>query len=75
MQKADPLEKTPMLGKTEGKTRRKWQKLNSLDSITDLMDMNLRKLQEIVEDRGTWHSAVHGVIKSWTELSDTAQLN
>ena len=54
MQRADSLEKTLMLGKTEGKRRRGWQRMSWLDSITDSMDMNLSKLQEIVEDRGAW---------------------
>ena len=67
--RADSLEKTLMLGKIEGKRRRGWQSLRSLDSITNLMDMNLSKLQEIVEDRGAWCAAVHRVTKSWTRLS------
>ena len=54
MQKADSLEKTLMLGKTEGKRRKRCQRMKWLDSITDSMDMNLSKLQEIVEDRGAW---------------------
>ena len=66
MQRADSLEKTLMLGKTEGKSRRQRQRMRWLDSITDSMDMNLSKLREIVEDRGVWHAAVHGVTKSWT---------
>ena len=58
-----------MLGKIEGRRRRGWQSLRSLDSITDLMDMNLSKLEEMVEDKEDWHAAVHGVSKSWTRLS------
>ena len=59
-----------MLGKTEGKRRRGWQRMRELDSITNSMEMNLSKLQETVEDRGDWHAAVHRVTKSWTQLSD-----
>ena len=55
-----------MLGKIEGKRRRGWQRLRRLDSISDSMDMNLSKLREIVEDRGAWRAAVHGVSKSRT---------
>ena len=54
-----------MLGKSEG-SRRRWQRIRWLDTITDSIDMNLSKLQEIVEDRGARHAAVHGVSKSWT---------
>ena len=63
MQKADSLEKTLMLGKTEGK-RRKQQRMRWLDSITDSMDMNVSKLWETVYDRGAWLAIVHGITKS-----------
>ena len=66
MQRANLLEKTLMLGKIECKRRRGQQSMRWLDSITDSMNMNLSKLQEIVEDRGAWHATVHGVTKSLT---------
>ena len=66
VQRADSLEKTLMLGKIDGKKRRERQRMRWLDSITGSVDINLSKLQEIVEDRGAWHAAVHGVTKSWT---------
>ena len=75
MQGADSLEKTLMLGKTEGRRRRAQQRIKWLYSITDSMDMNLSKLLEIVKDRGVWCVAVLGVTKSWTglKLLSTAQ--
>ena len=70
MQTADSSEKTLILRKIEGKRRREQQKMRWLDSITDLMDMSLNKLQEIVKERGAWHASVSGVSKSWTQLSN-----
>ena len=70
MWRADSLEKTLMLGKMDGKRRRGWQRMRWLDSITDSVDINLSKLQEIVEDRGAWRAAVHGLSSSWTRLSN-----
>ena len=66
----DSLEKTLILGKIEGKRRRRWQRIRWLDSFTASMDMTLSKLWEIVEDRGTWPAAVHRVAKSQTQLSN-----
>ena len=66
MQKANSFEKTLMLGKIEGERRREKQRIGWIDSITNLMDMNLHKFEETVEDRGAWHTVVHGVTKSQT---------
>ena len=67
MQKIDSFEKTLMLGKIEGGSRRGRQRMGWLDSITDLTDMSLSKLQELVIDREVWCPAVHGVAKNWTK--------
>ena len=74
MRRVNSLEKTLMLGGIGGRRRRGWQRMRRLDGITDLMDVSLSELRELVMDRGPWHAAIYGVAKNWTPLNDWTEL-
>ena len=75
MQRTDSLEKTLIMGKIESESRRGWQRMRWLDSITRSMNLNVNKGREIVKDRGGWHVAVHEVVKSLTDIVTEQQQN
>ena len=75
MQRADSLEKTLLLGRIRGRRRRGQQRMRWLDGINDSIDMGLSRLQELVMYREAWHAAIHGVTRSWTQMSDWTELN